>query len=308
MKQHSDNRLIAFPYIGGKWRVADEVWKRFGRVKTYVEPFGGSLAVYLSCPYPEALRAAVLNDLDCMIVNFWRAVRAEPDKVAYHAYHISSLADFIARNNYLAKQRADGFRERMFQDPEFYDVKSAGWWVWGQCLLIGASIGGYGSAKFHTKQPDLTMLRGIKVFRRQEDVVRFMERLSHRLEPARVLCGDWSRCVERAGDEKLAPVGVFLDPPYDKSLRCVGIYMSDKSDNEPGPAVYDWCMKNGNDPDVRIALCGYEGEYDMPDSWEVYKWSSGGGWGTMAKSPNVRSQSNRFKERIWFSPSCRRLF
>ncbi len=39
-----------FPYFGGKSRVADEVWRRFGNPKTYVEPFCGSCAVLLARP------------------------------------------------------------------------------------------------------------------------------------------------------------------------------------------------------------------------------------------------------------------
>jgi hypothetical protein len=39
-----------FPYFGGKSRVAAEVLRRFGDVKTYVEPFCGSCAVLLARP------------------------------------------------------------------------------------------------------------------------------------------------------------------------------------------------------------------------------------------------------------------
>lgn len=28
-----------YPYFGGKSKVADEVWRRFGKCDTYVEPF-----------------------------------------------------------------------------------------------------------------------------------------------------------------------------------------------------------------------------------------------------------------------------
>ncbi|KKM69533.1 hypothetical protein LCGC14_1449830, partial [marine sediment metagenome] len=39
-----------FPWFGGKRRVADKVWERFGDVPNYVEPFAGSLAVLLERP------------------------------------------------------------------------------------------------------------------------------------------------------------------------------------------------------------------------------------------------------------------
>lgn len=37
-----------YPYFGGKSRVADLVWARFGVVRNYVEPFFGSGALLLA--------------------------------------------------------------------------------------------------------------------------------------------------------------------------------------------------------------------------------------------------------------------
>ena len=44
-----------FPYFGGKRKVADEIWRRFGAVANYVEPFFGSGAVLLARPAPLRL-------------------------------------------------------------------------------------------------------------------------------------------------------------------------------------------------------------------------------------------------------------
>src|ERR1019366_3612543 len=79
------------PYFGGKLRVAAEVWRRFGDVMNYIEPFCGSLAVMLARPDEPGIETA--NDADHFLVNFWRAVKADPDAVAYHADHIVSEAD-----------------------------------------------------------------------------------------------------------------------------------------------------------------------------------------------------------------------
>jgi DNA adenine methylase len=62
-----------FPWFGGKSRVADLVWERFGDPVNYVEPFFGSGAVLLGRPTPA--RTETVNDLDCFIANFWRAVQ-----------------------------------------------------------------------------------------------------------------------------------------------------------------------------------------------------------------------------------------
>ena len=77
-----------FPYFGGKSAVAAEVWRRFGNVKNYVEPFFGSGAVLLGRPHwrPDGPRLVeTVNDADGLLVNFWRAVQRAPDAVALHA-------------------------------------------------------------------------------------------------------------------------------------------------------------------------------------------------------------------------------
>lgn len=61
-----------YPWFGGKARVSDLVWSRFGDVANYVEPFAGSLAVLLGRPH--APRVETVNDKFCFIANFWRAL------------------------------------------------------------------------------------------------------------------------------------------------------------------------------------------------------------------------------------------
>jgi len=57
---------------------------------------------------------------------------------------------------------------------------------------------------------------------------------------------------------------------------------------------------DGDDPRMRIALCGYEGEHKMPDSWTCHAWKARGGYGSQSADGN----ENPHKERIWFSPHC----
>jgi len=64
-----------FPWFGGKRRVAPEVWRRFGDVRNYVEPFFGSGATLLQRPEPFDGNETI-NDLDGFVANFWRAVRS----------------------------------------------------------------------------------------------------------------------------------------------------------------------------------------------------------------------------------------
>lgn len=54
-----------FPYFGGKSRIAQEVWRRFGDTPNYVEPFLGSGAVLLGRPHDPGMET--VNDADGLV-------------------------------------------------------------------------------------------------------------------------------------------------------------------------------------------------------------------------------------------------
>ena len=124
-----------FPYFGGKSRVAHLVWDRFGNVPNYVEPFFGSGAVLLARPWPE--RNETVNDLDCLLANFWRAVQSDPQETAKYADWPVNEADLHARHRWLVAHKEE-LLERLKREPDFYDPKVAGWWVWGISQWIGS--------------------------------------------------------------------------------------------------------------------------------------------------------------------------
>jgi hypothetical protein len=96
-----------------------------------------------------------------------------------------------------------------------------------------------------------------------------------------------------------------LDPPYaDTAERDGDLYRVDST--TLAHDVRRW--EAGTRADMRIALCGYEGEHEMPEEWERVAWNAGPGYGGQAEMPIGNGQ----RERIWFSPAClrpeRRLF
>lgn len=140
-----------FPWFGGKRRVADVVWRAFGpQVNNYVEPFAGSLAVLLARP-GGAGKIETVNDVSRYVSNFWRAVAADPDAVAAQCDWPVNEADLHARHRWLVDQ-LPRLREQMHADPDFYDAKIAGWWVWGICQWIG---GGWCAEPNNRKHPKL---------------------------------------------------------------------------------------------------------------------------------------------------------
>lgn len=434
-----------FPWFGGKRRVADVVWRAFGPdCPNYIEPFAGSLAVLLARP-GGAGKIETVNDRDRYLANFWRAVSADPEAVARWADWPVNEADLHARHKWLVNQAQ--FRERMHTDPDFFDVKIAGWWVWGLCQWIGggwcvepqpmggkgvhsdgaghgkarmsrsrqrsampmgihadgigrtrgadrvnesnrpelagagkgvhAPRGRRGSEADHRKRPELDgtspgrgvhsdgahepkrqlpMLsvgtaggvgaggRGVHGEKPAWDLglqaaspgrrpiivsagvginapgnlpslgndrglngvaaapcVDWFLALQHRLRRVRVACGDWKRVL---GDSVLGkgknvggrrPCAVFLDPPYSHEFRDPYLYSED--DASVSALVRVWALEHGDDPDLRIALCGYAGEHEMPKTWTEHAWKGARGYA-------AEGNANRDKERIWFSPHC----
>lgn len=130
-----------YPYFGGKSRVAAEVWKRFGGVKNYVEPFFGSGAVLLARPDfdPADPPLETINDKDGMVSNFWRAIQADPDLVAKYADWPVIENDLHARHAWLVGQR-ESLTTRLEGDPDYCDPKVAGYWVWGMACWIGSGF------------------------------------------------------------------------------------------------------------------------------------------------------------------------
>lgn len=122
-------------WFGGKSRAAPLIWEALGDVANYVEPFAGSLATLLARPH--APRVETVNDADGFLANFWRAVATDPEAVARWADWPVSECDLSARHLWLVGQRA-ALTERLQVDPDYFDAKIAGWWVWGLCAWIGS--------------------------------------------------------------------------------------------------------------------------------------------------------------------------
>lgn len=129
------NSGAPFPYFGGKSWIADEVWSRLGNVPNYVEPFAGSLAVLLARPHEP--KTETVNDADGMISNFWRAVRYEPESVAEWADWPVNEVDLHARHYWLVTEGIARL-QTILGDPDAFDAKIAGWWLWGICQWIGS--------------------------------------------------------------------------------------------------------------------------------------------------------------------------
>ena len=317
-----------FPYYGGKSRWADEVWREFGEVEIYSEPFFGSGAVLLQAPRISPREIAC--DRDSMVVNFWRATKNDPEQVAMWADYPSFHDDLTARHLWLIQWSVEN-RDRVRIDPDFCDSKAAGWWAWGKSLWIGGQWavhpddatpgGGYKSdgtpsdliPEFNGGQPRTG--RGTSVHRktvptrdgrleRSEDdglvgdgsrLTPWLFSLAERLQRVFVLNRDWSSAVTESllmhtKNGKRPPVGVFLDPPYRTDTgRSAGVYGSERQSDDTSEASYLWALEHGEV--YRIGYAMHYGDFPVPDGWRS----------AMKSLPQARKGS---VDQIIFSPAC----
>ena len=285
-----------FPYSGGKRRIADEVWKRFGVVDVYMEPFFGSGAVLLANSSPA--RKEVVSDTDGLICNFYRAIQNDPDETAKWAVYPTIHHDLTARHNHLKEWKFYN-KDRLSEDPNYYDAKIAGWWVWGISSWIG---GGWCSIKSN-QIPKIHRAgkgQGIQI-QRDVNVYEWFDKLSERLKKVYVLNSDWRICLtpnllSNTPSCKDFSRAVFLDPPYITDERGSTLYQSDVENLSDVAAIgsYHWAVENGDR--YKIAYASYEGDFEVPDGWEIVTSSFLG----------VNDKESHGKnDCVMFSPACK---
>jgi hypothetical protein len=118
-----------------------------------------------------------------------------------------------------------------------------------------------------------------------------------------VCCGDWQRVLGNSPTvHRAAPCAIVLDPPYSQDHGLDTVYAHHS--RTVAADVHDWCVENGDNPDLRIALCGYDTEHaDLTArGWTVAAWKAKGGYGNQGE--DSRGRDNCRRERIWFSPAC----
>ena len=339
----SDQLKAPFVWFGGKRKVAPQVWSALGDVDNYVEPFAGSLAVLLGRPASARDKLTeTVNDADGFVANFWRALSMDPEAVAHFADYPVNEVDLFARHLWLVNTGRSILLNNLEADPEFYDAKIAGWWVWGVNSWIGSGwCSGAGpwmadddgvirqrphrgdaGRGVNRQLPHLGDAgRGVNrqlphlgnagragfwtLDNRRKGITNYFCELADRLRDVRVCCGDWSRVVTSGALSFGSTVGVFLDPPYLGDVRTADLYAVD--DHSIANEVREWCLANGDNPRFRIILAGYLPEHDhlIPDTWARAQWSSSAAYSTTASAARGDgNHDNRHLECLWLSPHC----
>lgn len=290
--------------------IAAKVWGCLGDVKMYIEPFFGSGAVLLQRP-ATSLRSKiyeVVNDKDGFIANVWRAIQFDPDEVAKWCDWPVNHADLVARRKVLIASEGR-LLEGLTGDPEWFDAKLAGYWVWAASCWIGSGLTLANitpqpnrphlssDTGIHSKVPLLDHDKGVHS---SNNVYKWMGALNRRLRHVKVVCGDWRRVCGGHWQAMNGTVGMFFDPPYAVSNRNKKLYHHDSL--TIAKDVEKWVLERGTDARYRIVVCGYDNEYEelQANGWTIHAWKAVGGY----SKKGTRGMKNRHRERLYISPYC----
>lgn len=256
-----------FQYLASKRKIANEVWRWFGKVKNYIEPFAVSLDVLLESPY--YYKRLTINDETGLITNFWRAFKCDPEGVEKFLNHLTTNDDLFSQNVYSMVCNGELVR-RLLDNPDYYDVDVACWWVRSVC-------------------PNTTS----QMYRRQD-------RIADLLRFATILYGDFERMLTGVFITSISPTAVFLDPRY--LLSHIGNFFVEYTESYIERAR-NWCVNHGNAPLLRIALLGHCHEHNILEDYGWFKVSLGvNRFYDMHADMDQNSVMNMVS--IWFSPYC----
>ena len=292
---NKDGPLSAVPYyFGVKRDWAPEIWARFGRIDVFIEPFCGSAAVTLNCPYK--IPNAQLFDTSGLIINHLRAVRENPDAVIDHVYRPADHRELVAAAKWLRQWTVDHAKQ-LEEDLMFYDPQAAGIWYWGQSLAVGGIETQTNGRPRRNRDPT----RPIPVCDpdTRPKILRKLTRASKRLSTATISNLPWTAAVKGPslyltgdrGRDYTVPRAILLDPPYKGTSAFYGL--DDTQSEDIATAAYNWAVKNGENRLLRIAYCCGVDDFPCPDGWmmsEPRRYAGGRGSGN--------------SDVVFFSPHC----
>ena len=302
-----------FPYFGGKTRTAPKVWSALGSVRNYIEPFAGSAAVLLGRPAPVR-GSETLNDFSCALVNVWRAIAMQPERLTLDLVGPVSEVNTEAQHWELIGMEPH-LRERL-GDPTWCDIRLAAFWIRGANEWIGSGwcnadgpwswtrdrgwskrsrqlphLGNAGTG-INRQLPHLGNAGTGEYDLRCSFVHDWLSGLRDRLCNVRIACGSWERVLTNSVAEKHGLTGVYLDPPYDTTEYVYGDQTQLVSED-----VRDWCLEKGQSKLFRIVLSGRGGEHDelLKHGWQKEQWKALRGYSN-------ESNNGRHEESLWMSP------
>ena len=280
-----------FRYFGGKRKIAPIVWKIFGEVNHYIEPFAGSSAVFLA--QTAKPNFSTINDINGFLVNLFRAIKTNPELLIEESHYPVTQIDMFARHIYIKNNYIE-LENKLKADESYCDYKIAGYWLYGIVNWIGGGWATIDQPSISYRIPSV----GDAPYKYQRssklEKLWWLSQIQDRFESTRILCTDFEQCLNTSVTERQNNTAIFLDPPYDSEGHCKDIYA--RADNNVSSRVREWCSNNTH---LKIILCGYGNEHDTLN-WETYSWRGASGMSGLAGAGRAH---NGRKEKLWLSPS-----
>lgn len=201
--------MTLLPWFGGKAKLADWIIASLPPHQTYVEPFGGAMAVLLrKAPSP----VEVYNDVDGGLVNFWRVVR---DPALYGDLQRRLALTPYARAEYQAARRT--WRDEF--DPL---ERAALWWT-----MVRQGFSAHASKHAGWSYTVGWSARGMsREVSKYLNAIEGLAAVHERIQRVQIEEGDWRAVMDRYdGPETL----FYLDPPYVPATRRAGGYAHELS-------------------------------------------------------------------------------
>jgi DNA adenine methylase len=179
-----------FPYFGSKLRSSAAIVKLFPDHKTFVEPFGGSAAVLLAKPRSAV---EVLNDLDHLVVTFFRVLRDQPEDLA----RVCALTPYSMIEH--------GHALTNLESPVSDLERARRFWV-------------VASQSFQSRLPTASWLAptATRAASGKVSVLEDFSRVASRLSRVHLECTDALSLMVHLDDRRTLH---YLDPPYAPSTR-----------------------------------------------------------------------------------------
>jgi DNA adenine methylase len=224
-----------FKWVGGKKKLRDKIIEIIPTHTCYVEVFGGAAWVLFGKP-PSPVE--VYNDIDHEVVNFFRVVRQEPQKLlSSFEYEIVSREEFDR-----LKETDPNTLDSVSRAHRFYYLIMAGWGGELDYPRFQTSIadGGHGNR----------LLGALETMRKR------IEPIHSRLKTVVIENLTWQALVQRYDDERTF---MYLDPPYpDNNVN----YQHNMRKISEHVELRDW-MKNAKS---KLLLTSY----DKPEIRSLY--------------------------------------
>lgn len=174
------------PWIGGKRRLADRIYKFFPNHTCYVEPFAGGAAMFFHRPFQTEVE--VLNDINGDLINLYRIVQ-------------NHLEEFVRQFKWALSSR-QVFKWLQMTNPEtLTDIQRAARFYYLQHSAFGGLVNGqtYGTAT--TQPPGLNLLR----------IEESLSAAHLRLANVYIEQLPWDNCITRYDRQHTL---FYMDPPY----------------------------------------------------------------------------------------------